>query len=443
MKKLENKKTKIALLGLGLENQSLLSLLDKNNAPVEITICDRRDKKSLPTHKTSHLKVVYRLGEDFNRQLEDFDLLFRSPGWPINCPGIQTALKVGKTKLSSPLNLFFSLCPSKNIIGVTGTKGKGTTASLIYSILKADSRRSTRQAFLGGNIGIAPLSFLNKIKSQDYIILEMSSFQLEDLKVSPRLSVITNLFKEHLAPADPNNPNYHSSLSTYWQAKLNIARSSENKFLIINKGLRTKIEKTSPALPGKIVFFQESDLPSKLVGTYNRENIAAAVTVANILKIKPAVYEAVIKKFGNLEHRLELVKEENGIKYFDNSFSTTPESTVLDLQSFSGQIIQIAGGADKGADFKPLAKTIKTRTSELILLPGQGSDNLNKELQKINFPKNKLHLAKDMARAVELANQFAKPGATVLLSTGCASFGIFKNYKERGDLFKKYVQQAK
>ncbi len=441
MKKFAARKTKIALLGLGLENQSLLSLLDKNNAPVDITICDRRDKNSLPVHRAGRLKVSYRLGAEFNHNLEDFDLLFRSPGWPINCPGIQAALLARHTKLSSPLNLFFSLSPSQNIIGVTGTKGKGTTASLIYNILKADSKRSGRHVFLGGNIGIAPLSFLNKIKPQDYIILEMSSFQLEDLEFSPRIAVITNLFKEHLAPADPNNPNYHSSLSSYWQAKLNIARNKENKFLIINENLKERIKKISSVISSKIFFFQESELPSKLVGTYNRQNIAAAITVANILKIKPKVYEAAIKKFGNLEHRLELVKEENGVKYFDNSFSTTPESTVLDLQSFSGQIIQIAGGADKGANFKPLAKIIKTKTSELILLPGQGSDNLKKELEKINFPKNKLHLAKDMEKAVGLAKRLAKPGATVLLSTGCASFGIFKNYKERGDLFKKYVRQ--
>ncbi len=443
MKKLAVKKTKIALLGLGLENQSLLSLLAKNNAPVEITICDRRDKKNLPPHKAGRLKITYRLEESFNQRLEDFDLLFRSPGWPINCPGIQRALRSKHTKLSSPLNLFFELCPSKNIIGVTGTKGKGTTASLIYQILKADSRNSRRQVFLGGNIGIAPLAFLNKIKPQDYIVLELSSFQLEDLKTAPRLAVITNLFKEHLAPADPNNPNYHSSLATYWQAKLNIARSKENKVLVVNQSLKNRLEKITPTLPGKIIFFQDSTLPSKLVGTYNQQNIAAAIAIAKVLKIKPAVFEGVIKKFGNLEHRLELVKDENGIKYFDNSFSTTPESTVLDLQSFSGQIIQIAGGADKGADFRPLAKTIKIKTSELILLPGQGSENLKKELKRLNFSDKKLHLVKDMAKAVALAKQFAKPGAIVLLSTGCASFGIFKNYKERGDLFKKYVRQTK
>jgi len=180
-----------------------------------------------------------------------------------------------------------------------------------------------------------------------------------------------------------------------------------------------------------------------LIGDYNRQNIAAAVEVAKILKIKPEIYGKVTVDFKNLEHRLEFVTEINKVKYFDNSFSTTPESTNLDLLSFKEPIIQIAGGADKGASFKQLAKSIKTKVKFLILLPGLGSDKLKTELKKINFPSANLDLAKDMAIAVKVAKQKAVSGDVVLLSTACASFGIFKNYKERGDLFKKYVQQEK
>ncbi|MHB8904194.1 MAG: Mur ligase family protein [Patescibacteria group bacterium] len=438
----KNKKnTKIALLGLGLDNLALLSLLDKNNAPANITICDKRPTDKLPKIKTKNLEIDYRLGNNFNQNLGDFSLLFRSPGWPLNCPGIKEALRNKKTKLSSPLNLFFELAPTKNIIGVTGTKGKGTTATLIYKILAADKKRTNRNVYLGGNIGIAPLSFLNKIKPDDYVVLELSSFQLEDLKYSPYISVITNLFKEHLAPADPNNPNFHSSLKKYWGAKLNIAKNAANKYLVINESLKKIISKEKPK--GKIIYFKESNLPSKLTGDYNRQNIAAAVEVAKILKIKPEIYKKVIAKFSNLEHRLEFVKEINGTKYFDNSFSTTPESTVLDLKSFNCPIVQIAGGADKGADFKNLAQTIKKKTNFLILLPGKGSDRIKTELKKINFPNSKLFLAKDMEGAVRIAKQKSVQGGVVLLSTACASFGIFKNYKERGDLFKKYVRQIK
>lgn len=416
LQKLNGKK--IALLGLGLDNQALLALLKSQKIKAEITIKDaRQDPKG------------------FNKNLYKFDILFRSPGWPILCPGVQEAINSGHTETSSPLNVLFALCPAKNIIGVTGTKGKGTTASLIYKILKDAGKR----VWLGGNIGVSPLTFLNKIKATDYVVLELSSFQLEDLKYSPKISVITNLYKEHLAPADPNNPNFHHSYNAYWQAKLNVAKKSENKYLVANKSLAPKLKKEK--ISGKLIFFTASSLPSKLVGDYNQENIGAALEVSKILKIKESGAKKTIANFGNLEHRLEFVEEINGVKYFDNSFSTTPESTVLDLKSFISPIIQIAGGADKGASFKDLAKIIKSKVKFLILLPGAGTLKIKKELNAVKFKKEKLKEVMDMGEAVKIAEQKASAGDIVLLSTACASFGIFKNYKERGDLFKKYVRQ--
>jgi len=409
---------KIALLGLGLDNQALLALLKQQKIKVDITIKDaRQDPKG------------------FNKNLYKFDILFRSPGWPLFCPGIIEALKKGQTVVSSPLNVFLKLCPTKNIIGVTGTKGKGTTASLIYQILKDAGKK----VWLGGNIGVSPLTFLNKIKPTDYVVLELSSFQLEDLRFSPKISVITNLYKEHLAPADPNNPNYHHSFNEYWQAKLNIAKKPENEYLVANKSLAPKLKKEK--ISGKLIFFTASSLPSKLVGDYNQQNIGGALEVAKILKIKESQAKKTIANFGNLEHRLEFVEEINGVKYFDNSFSTTPESTVLDLKSFTSPIIQIAGGADKGADFKDLAKTMKAKVKFLILLPGKGTLRIKKELQIVKLPKEKIKEVASMEEAIKIAEQKANAGDTVLLSTACASFGIFKNYKERGDLFKKYVRK--
>lgn len=416
LQKLNDKK--IALLGLGLDNQALLALLKNQKIKAEITIKDaRQDPKG------------------FNKNLYKFDILFRSPGWPILCLGVQEAINNEHTEISSPLNLFFALCPTKNIIGVTGTKGKGTTASLIYKILKDAGKR----VWLGGNIGVSPLTFLNQIKPTDYVVLELSSFQLEDLKYSPRISVITNLYKEHLAPADPNNPNFHHSYNQYWQAKLNITKGRDNKYLIANKTLAPKLK--GEKIAGKIIFSAASSLPSKLVGNYNQENIGAALEVAKLLKIKASQAQKTIANFGNLEHRLEFVEEINGVKYFDNSFSTTPESTTLDLKSFTSSIIQIAGGADKGANFKNLGLTIKAKVKFLILLPGKGTLRIKKELQAVKFPKEKIKKVADMEEAVRIAEQKASAGDIVLLSTACASFGIFKNYKERGDLFKKYVRK--
>jgi len=412
----KNWQEKTALLGLGKDNQALLKLLKEKKIKTNIVIKD------------------YKLDPiNFNKNLSEFDILFRSPGWPISCPGIQEAIKQGKIEIVNPLDIFFTLCPSKNIIGVTGTKGKGTVSTLIYKILRDAGKR----AWLGGNIGIPPLSFLTKIKRDDYIVLELSSFQLEDLKHSPKIAVITNLYKEHLAPADPFNPNFHKSFAAYWKAKLNIAAGKENKYLIANEKLTNRLKKSK--IKSRTVFFSSSSLPSKLIGDFNRENIAAAVAAADILKIKPEIYEKTINRFKNLEHRLELAVEKNGVKYFNNSFSTTPESTILDLQSFSEPIILLAGGADKGADFQKLAKAIKNKVKFLILLKGQATKRIKKELLAINFPKSKISETDNMREAIAISRRKASAGDIVLLSTACASFGIFKNYKERGNLFKKYA----
>lgn len=416
LQKLNGKK--IALLGLGLDNQAVLKLLKEQKIKAAITVKDARQDP-----------------QGFNKNLYKFDILFRSPGWPLFCPGITEARKKGKTEIINPLSLFLKLCPTKNIIGVTGTKGKGTTATLIYQILK----NAKKKVWLGGNIGLSPLSFLNKIKPTDYVVLELSSFQLEDLASAPKIAVITNLYKEHLAPADLHNPNYHHSFNKYWQAKLNIAKKPGNHYLIANESLKNKLSREK--LARKLIFFTASDTASRLVGDYNKKNIAAALAVARVLKIKEASAKKTIANFKNLEHRLELVTEIKQVKYFDNSFSTTPESTCLDLDSFSAPIIQIAGGADKGANFKNLAKKIKAKVKFLILLPGQGTIKIKKELKAVKFSPEKIKEVADMKEAVKIAKQKAAAGDIVLLSTACASFGIFKNYKERGNLFKQYVRQ--
>lgn len=431
----------IAILGLGKENQALLAWLFKHDYQGSVTICDRRNKNELKKiiQKNTSLNqyfpnLKWKLEQQFNQNLEDFELLLRSPGWPIHCPGVQKALKHGSL-LSSAMEFFLASCPSKNIIGVTGSKGKGTTASLITAILKQDKRR----VFLGGNIGIAPFEFFDQIKASDWVVLELSSFQLEDLKISPRYSVLTNIFKEHLSPADPYNPNYHKSYASYIRAKLQITTNKQNKILIANEKLKNRLERQQ--LNTKIIYFKASNLNSKLQGIYNQENIGAAIEMSKVLKIKKEVYSTAIAKFSNLEHRLELVIKKNNIQYYNNSFSTTPESTILDLMSFKNPIILIAGGADKGADFKILAKTIKSKVKYLILLDGQASPRLLKNVINNNYQTSKISSASSMQMAIKIAKNKAVPGDIVLLSTACASFGLFKNYKERGEQFRYYVKK--
>ena len=477
---LQNKK--IAILGLGLENLALVKYILKKKVKCEITICDKREdvrakmkntglrvKPAMTNTKSGMTDVSvsggnnqrllrrplaarndikWQLGKGYNKNLEKFDILFRSPGWPV------IPLAPFIKGVSSPMKLFFELCPSKNIIGVTGTKGKGTTASLIYEILKKAGKR----VWLGGNIGVAPFEFLDKIKKNDWVALELSSFQLEDMTVSPHIAVITNLYLEHLAPADPNNPNFHKSLKAYRDAKLNIVkwqRSGDKAVLnyelrITNYGLNTKSKK---------IYFKKSELPSKLVGEHNKENIAATVEVAKIAGVKNEIIKKAVAGFKGLEHRLELACEYKGVKYYDDSFATTPESTIIALKSFASPIILFLGGADKGSDFSELAEEVKKYVHPVksgkagakqfhgvkyvVLLNGDSTPRIKKELLKAGFKADNMKLAFNIKEAVKFAKAKAAPGDVVLLSTACASFGMFKNYKERGNLFKAEVNSWK
>jgi UDP-N-acetylmuramoylalanine--D-glutamate ligase len=505
LKFLQNKK--IAMLGLGVENLALVKFLIRNcrNArfcvPTDwrITICDPKSAAELGDRflEIKELARKYKLpeimlisGKDYDAHLADFDIVFRSPGYPLFNPNLIKAKKAG-VEISSAMKLFFEICPTKNIIGVTGSKGKGTTSSLIYEIIIASLKKIThpvsrgashpsqegisQRVFLGGNIGTAPFEFIDKIKLDDFIVLELSSFQLEDLEVSPHIAVVTNLFKEHLAPADPNNPNYHKSMKAYWTAKANIfTHQGKIDYLIVSEdlqikdyGLRTK---------AKIVIVGKSELESKLIGEHNKENIAAAVAVAKIFKIKDEVIKIAVQKFQGLPHRTEFVAEIDGVKYFDDSFATVPDVSVIALKAFShtpsargghpspstqlrtgregnntprpsttpleGGIILLAGGADKGSDFKNFAKEINKHVKYLILFKGEGTDRLKKQIlnSKFHIPNS---VVDNMREAVKIAKSKSKPGDIILLSTGCASFGCFKNYKERGDLFKAEVKSKK
>lgn len=546
LKNLQNKK--IAMLGLGVENLALVKFLLRRSPAAEtatgrITVCDPKSAAELGdrfleikelARKNKLPEINLMTGKNYDAHLADFDIVFRSPGYPLFNKNLIKAKKAG-VEISSAMELFFEICPTKNIIGVTGSKGKGTTTSLIYEIIKAAVTHPPRQGsgqavsrgashpspstssglaeegisqrvFLGGNIGTAPFEFFDKIKPNDFVVLELSSFQLEDLKISPKIAVITNIFKEHLAPADPNNPNYHKSMKDYWAAKANIfTHQKKSDWLVIHEKLKSAVipaqagiqnstvnagkldslptgrqaaargndKRGGNDVAGKIIVYGKSELPSNLIGEHNKENIAAAVEVAKILKIKKEVIAKAVKKFQGLPHRLEFVAEIDGVKYFDDSFATVPDVSVIALKALchceesapggrrgnlaptahSGiaclpdrqaspsarndkNVILLAGGADKGSDFKNFAKEIKKRVKYLILFKGKGTERLKKELRVLS---SELRVVDNIKDAVKIAKSQAKSGDVVLLSTGCASFGCFKNYKERGDQFKKEV----
>ena len=431
MQKLNNlQNKKICLLGFGIENQALLKFLIAKKINFDITVCDAKKDTECPIGHS----VSWRVGKNYDKNLDQFDIIFRSPGYPLFTKQIKKAKKAGVI-ISSPMKLFFDLCPSKTIIGVTGTKGKGTTASLIYQILKAGKKR----VWLGGNIGIAPFTFINKIKKNDWVVLELSSFQLEDIKVSPKISIITNFTKEHLAPADPNNPNYHKTMLTYKNAKTHIIKwQKKNDQAIINQKLNNISWKLGKS---KKIFFTKSYLPSLLAGEHNKENIAAAIEVAKIININKNIIQKTIANFKGLEHRIELAGKKQGRTYYNDSFATTPESAIIALKSFTSPITLLVGGADKGSNFKSLAKEIKRKVQFVVLLKGQATPRIKKELLKIKYPKNKIKLVHNIKTAVQTAQKNSQAGDIILLSPACASFGMFNNYKERGKLFKKEVKK--
>ncbi|MDD5291206.1 MAG: UDP-N-acetylmuramoyl-L-alanine--D-glutamate ligase [Patescibacteria group bacterium] len=429
---------KICILGYGMENRALVDFLIKKKIPCQITVCDARN--NVKTNGRSSLgrssqHIIWRLGKNYNKDLSKFDIIFRIAGYPLSTPAIKKAKKSG-VKISSPVKLFFDLCPSKNIIGVTGTKGKGTTASLIAAILK----QGGKGVWLAGNIGVPMFSFLPEIKKNDWVILELSSFQLEDMETSPKIAVITNFYREHLKPVDPVNPNYHRNLSSYWAAKANIFKYQKMDDKLIANNKLNKIIKNYH-LKSKVIYFSKSNLASQLLGEHNKENIAAALAVVKSIGIKEGAIAKAVAGFKGLEHRLELVTKKNGVSFYNDSFATTPENTIAAINSFSSPLILLAGGADKGSEFKLLAKIMKKRVKFAVLFPGKATRRLKGELILTGFSKNKMKLAGNMGEAIKIAREEAKSGDIILLSPACASFGLFKNYKERGELFKKEVKK--
>ncbi len=383
---------KVGILGWGTDTQDVEPWLREQGA--EIAVLDEKDKP---------------FGD-----LSKFDILVRSPGVQLS--------RLEGLNVTSKTKIFFDEFKGK-IIGVTGTKGKGTTSTLIYEILKA----AGKDVFLGGNIGAGLFGSLNK----EWAVLELSSFQLIDLHKSPHISVVLMTTSEHL--------NWHKDEQEYVQAKASISKYQESgDFVVANKDYPNSV-KIGEQGSGQKVWISKNDWKDelRLRGEHNRENMAAAAAVAKILKIDDALVKKVASEFKGLEHRLEEVATVKGVTYFEDSFSTTPETTIAAIKSFSEPIILIAGGSDKGSDFTELGKTIsETSNIKAVILIGEMSEKIKKSIAKnINLFEG----AKNMSEIVKIAAEIASSGDVVLLSPACASFDMFKNYKDRGNQFKAEV----
>ena len=439
----------VAVLGIGISNTPLIKMLVEQGAIV--SACDKSDEQKLGSicGELKKLGVKLILGGHYLDHL-DQQYIFRTPGLKADTPQLLEAQKNGSI-ITSEMELFFELCPAV-IIGVTGSDGKTTTTTLIYELLNHEGKI---KAHLGGNIGSPLLPRLAGIKKDDICVVELSSFQLQTLKGSPNVSVMTNL--------TPNHLDYHLTMDDYIDAKKNIFEfQNKNDILILNADNDTTSSFERHA-KGEVRFFstknktqngaycdQNGDIFStlsdekiiskydiKLPGGHNVENFLAAICA-----VYPMVSAKTIKKVANIfsgvEHRIEFVRENNGVKYYNDSIASSPARTIAGLNSFAKKVILIAGGRDKKVPFDELAAAIKEKV-KILVLTGEAKDKIYDAVAKDGKNDVKIFIEPDFEKAVKLAAKKAKKDDIVILSPACTSFDSFKNFEQRGQKFKDIV----
>ncbi len=428
----------VAILGFGLQGRSAYDYWSSDGH--QITICDTNQKLELPDG------VQAQLGPNYLDGLNRFDLIVRSPSVhprdiiTANVPGVQD-------KITTVTNEFFRVSPTPKIIGVTGTKGKGTTSTLITKMLEAAGER----VHLAGNIGTPPLELLKgDLRMNDWVVLELANFQLIDLQYSPHIAVCVMVVPEHL--------DWHADYQEYVQAKTQLFAHQNSEDIavyfanspmshrIASFGNGQKIPYFEP--PGAIIEngslkINEQIICStneiKLLGTHNWQNACAAVTAVWQVSDNYEAMRKVLTSFSGLEHRLEFVREVHKVRYYDDSFGTTPETAIVALEAFKEPKVIILGGSDKGASYDDLANAVAGGNVRTAVLIGDQAQPIQKALEKVGFRHIVLG-GNTMQDIVAVAKKHAHHGDVILLSTGCASFDMFDNYQARGELFKAAVK---
>jgi UDP-N-acetylmuramoylalanine--D-glutamate ligase len=458
-----NTSDKIGIFGGGIEGVAVAEYLLKKGC-IDVTLFDEKDVTDAQI--PAGIKTIFGAGAF--EKTDNINLIFRSPG--VKLQKCESARKKG-IKITSTTQYFFENCPCE-IIGVTGTKGKGTTSTLIYLIMK----EAGKDAYIGGNIGESPLNFLDKLKADSIVIMELSSFQLQDLTISPHIAIVLMTTSEHL--------NYHKDTAEYRAAKSPIVKYQKPEDLTILNRDYDYWKSFAEQTPARKIFVSMNDFEGDgahidndiintcsrgrctpiapvnkvaLIGKHNLENIMPVALVARYLKVPIPIIQKVIFSFTGLPHRLEFVREVNGVKYYEDSFSTTPETSVAAVYAFTKPVILIAGGSEKNSDYSEWATKLQQNPNlKNIILMGITADRMEKELraaaeklgkdhpniQKANplsqFPQ-KIYRVANLESALKKATELAAPEDNIVMSPAAASFDMFKNYKARGDKFKELV----
>lgn len=447
---------RICFVGIGVSNTDAMLMFAKKGASV--TACDKKDKKALgeTARVLEQAGVALKLGERYLEGLCDYDVVFRTPGMRWNTPELVTARKRGVV-VTSELEVFFDLCPCR-IVAVTGSDGKTTTTTIISELF---ARQGTK-VFLGGNIGLPLLAKVEEITPEDVAVVELSSFQLISMRSSPHIAVVTNI--------TPNHLDMHADMQEYVDAKRNIflhqngfSRTVLNRdneltasFAAQTRGdtllfSRTGVVERGAFLSedGFLCMADENGVHRlvhqsaiRIPGGHNIENYLAAIA-ATWGYISPENIEYVAKTFSGVAHRIEFVRERNGVRWYNDSIATTPTRTIAGLRAFDRPVIVIAGGYDKKIPFAPLAPELVHR-AKLVILLGDTAGAIREAVlacPEYRQASPRLMMVQTLEQAVHAAKENAGEGDVVTLSPACASFDMFKDYKTRGERFKQLVNE--
>jgi UDP-N-acetylmuramoylalanine--D-glutamate ligase len=430
----------IAILGFDVEGRASFEYF--RSLGYEITIHDRNSSLVVP----EGIKSV--LGDNYLDNLDQYELLVRTPG--LHPRQILEKNPSVKDKITTHANEFFRVCPTKNIIGVTGTKGKGTTSTLTMSLIEATGKKVR----LGGNLGVPPLTFLSELDESSWVVLELSNFQLIDLKYSPHIAVCLGVVEEHL--------DWHGSMDEYVRAKSSLFAQQTGKDIAIYYSENEVSKRIASSGKGSLLPFfsdpgafvhndsivigdKELCKTSELIlpGKHNWQNVCAAVTAVWQVSKDVEIIHSVLKSFPSLEHRIEFVREKDGISYYNDSYASGLQATEAAIEAIDAKKVMILGGYDRMLNINDFGPYCFDHSEEFrsLLLIGASAKRLASVLDDGGVTN---YVMRDelntMDEVVKTATSLAKPGDAVVLSPGFASFDMFKNFSERGKKFKEAVE---